>query len=145
MFGTIKNLFGNKVDLKTLIQEGAIIVDVRTAGEFKSGHAPKSINMPLDALNIKKIATIRKANHYLLCIGHEKWRSSQSVESSRFRGLQWWHLESNRAFVGLIHLLEDTAQACSIFHTISLSNSSSLVLVLLKSMPFDFKSYSFST
>ena len=38
------------VDYKTLIQQGATIVDVRTAGEFAAGHVKGSINIPIDQL-----------------------------------------------------------------------------------------------
>jgi len=41
-------LFGIKsVDFKELVKNGAIIVDVRSAGEFKSGHIKGAINIPL--------------------------------------------------------------------------------------------------
>lgn len=59
------NLFKMKddVDFATLLQEGAIIIDVRTKSEYKDGHIKGSINMPLDELNnllvnIKKDKTI---------------------------------------------------------------------------------------
>lgn len=41
---------GPKVDLAVLIKEGAIILDVRTKGEFQGGHARGSVNIPLDQL-----------------------------------------------------------------------------------------------
>jgi rhodanese-related sulfurtransferase len=85
MFGTIKNLFGNKVDLKTLIQEGAIVVDVRTVGEFKSGHAPKSINMPLDALDIKKLKQYGKP--IITCCA-SGMRSSVAANQLKAAGLE---------------------------------------------------------
>jgi rhodanese-related sulfurtransferase len=49
--------FGKKVDLKEVIASGAVIVDVRTKGEFQSGHLRNSINMPVDNLeqNLKKL------------------------------------------------------------------------------------------
>lgn len=37
-------------DLKPLIDAGAILLDVRTVGEFAAGHVPNSINIPLDQL-----------------------------------------------------------------------------------------------
>lgn len=36
--------------LPELIAKGAQIVDVRTPGEFAGGHAPNSVNVPLDRL-----------------------------------------------------------------------------------------------
>lgn len=37
--------------LPKLVEEGAIIVDVRSSTEFKSAANPKSINIPLDQIN----------------------------------------------------------------------------------------------
>lgn len=37
-------------DLKALIDRGAIIIDVRTRGEFNTGHVVGSKNIPLDAI-----------------------------------------------------------------------------------------------
>ena len=38
------------VDLKSIIDEGAFLVDVRTTGEFMDGHVKGSVNFPLDNL-----------------------------------------------------------------------------------------------
>lgn len=53
----LKLIFGEKADLKEIISNGAVIVDVRTRGEYQSGHLPNSINIPVDTLvqNIKKL------------------------------------------------------------------------------------------
>lgn len=42
-----ESIFGKAVDYKVLINEGAIIVDVRSPGEFQSGHVKGSKNIPL--------------------------------------------------------------------------------------------------
>lgn len=58
MLETLLKLFGYKpTDYKKLIQEGAVIVDVRTKGEFNAGHIKGSLNIPLDTLqsNLKKL------------------------------------------------------------------------------------------
>lgn len=55
----IKNLLGMApaVDYKQLMAEGAVIVDVRTKGEYQGGHIKGSVNIPLDTLagQLKKI------------------------------------------------------------------------------------------
>lgn len=53
MFTAIKKLLGlsPKTDLAKLVKEGAVIVDVRSPGEFKSGHIPGSLNLPVETLN----------------------------------------------------------------------------------------------
>lgn len=52
MINTIKNLLGlgPKIDYKELVQNGAQIVDVRTRGEYASGHIKGSLNIPLNEL-----------------------------------------------------------------------------------------------
>ncbi|MCZ2460824.1 MAG: rhodanese-like domain-containing protein [Chitinophagales bacterium] len=49
MIQLIKKIFGAgpKTDFKALVENGAQIVDVRTKGEFQSGHIKGSMNMPL--------------------------------------------------------------------------------------------------
>lgn len=59
MINTLKKIFGlgPQVDYKTLLNEGGIIVDVRSKGEYASGHIKNSINIPLDGLsnNLNKL------------------------------------------------------------------------------------------
>lgn len=51
MFEGIKKLFGLKTtNYSQLMEEGAIIIDVRTSGEFSTGHIQGSINIPVDKL-----------------------------------------------------------------------------------------------
>jgi phage shock protein E len=50
MLDLLKGIFGEKVDLQDLINNGATIVDVRTKDEYKSGHIKNSVNIPLDKL-----------------------------------------------------------------------------------------------
>jgi len=58
MINTLKKLFGigPGIDLGELIEKGAVIVDVRTKGEYAGGHVKGSLNIPLDQLrsNLKK-------------------------------------------------------------------------------------------
>ncbi|MEI7596176.1 MAG: rhodanese-like domain-containing protein [Bacteroidota bacterium] len=64
MINFIKSLFaaGEKVNYKELVNNGAIVLDVRTKGEFQSGHHKKAINIPLDQLakNINKLKDKQK-------------------------------------------------------------------------------------
>lgn len=59
MIETIKNMLGlgPKVDYALLVKQGAIIVDVRSKGEFSGGHIANSINIPVDVLanNLAKL------------------------------------------------------------------------------------------
>jgi rhodanese-related sulfurtransferase len=55
MFGFIKKLFGEPVDFKQLVSEGALIIDVRSPAEFKSGHIKGSTNIPVDKIKNKTL------------------------------------------------------------------------------------------
>jgi len=58
MFTFLKSLFSSTsgFDLASVIRQGAFLVDVLTASEFKGGHVKGSINIPLDRIldNIDK-------------------------------------------------------------------------------------------
>jgi phage shock protein E len=59
MIQFLRKLFGlgPATDYAQLVAEGAIIVDVRSKGEFASGHIEGSINIPVDAIasNLNKL------------------------------------------------------------------------------------------
>ncbi len=58
MFSFLKSIFagGTATDLTELIKGNAFLVDVRTQGEFASGHLKGSVNIPLDSIggNLQK-------------------------------------------------------------------------------------------
>lgn len=68
MIQTIKKLLGlgPKTDYKVLLSKGAIIVDVRTKGEFQSGHIKGSINIPLQNLS-RSFAQLKKDKPVITC------------------------------------------------------------------------------
>jgi len=50
VFGWLKNFFGGDgPSTEELLAQGAIIVDVRTPGEYRNGHGKESRNIPLAA------------------------------------------------------------------------------------------------
>ena len=63
MFSFLKKLFGgsNQQEILDLLQQKAIILDVRTVGEFKQGHVQGSVNIPLDQLR-KQLSRLKKQN-----------------------------------------------------------------------------------
>jgi len=68
MFDTFRNLFGlSKTDYTQLIADGAIIIDVRSNGEFATGHIEGSINIPVNKLadNLQKL--IDKSKPVITC------------------------------------------------------------------------------
>lgn len=67
MLNAIKKFLGmSTIDMSTLISEGAKVIDVRTPGEFSSGHFKGSINIPLDVIS-SKLNTLDKEKTYVLC------------------------------------------------------------------------------
>lgn len=52
MLDSIKSLFGlEKADYAQLVKDGAIILDVRSKGEYADGHIKGSINISVDQLS----------------------------------------------------------------------------------------------
>lgn len=53
----LKGLFTPSKGVAELLQEGGVIVDVRSTGEYAGGHVKNSINIPLDSLqsNMSKL------------------------------------------------------------------------------------------
>ncbi len=67
MFNLIKNLFAAPVDYKSLVDAGAIIVDVRTVAEFNSGHIKGAINIPVDVIAKKANELKQKGKPVITC------------------------------------------------------------------------------
>ncbi|HLK29695.1 MAG TPA: rhodanese-like domain-containing protein [Puia sp.] len=59
MIELIKRIFGKspKTDFASLIEKGALIVDVRSGNEYAAGHLKNSVNIPLNELpnQLKKL------------------------------------------------------------------------------------------
>jgi rhodanese-related sulfurtransferase len=68
MINTLKKLlgFGSKVDYADLIKQGAIILDVRSKGEYNGGHIKGSINIPVDTLK-GNLSKLRKDKTIITC------------------------------------------------------------------------------
>ncbi len=68
MLDFLKNLFGGgpSADFGQLVRDGAKIIDVRTPGEYQSGHIPGSINIPLNELP-GKLQQLDKSKPVITC------------------------------------------------------------------------------
>jgi phage shock protein E len=68
MINTLKKLFGlgPKVDYASLVKHGAVILDVRSPGEYKQGHIKGSLNAPLNDLS-RHISKIKKETTVITC------------------------------------------------------------------------------
>jgi len=63
LFGSGNNQLEN---IKTALNAGAVIVDVRSSAEYASGHAKGSINMPLPTLQ-SGLKKLKNASSVVLC------------------------------------------------------------------------------
>jgi len=68
MINAIKNLFGfgSKVDYAELVKQGAIILDVRSKGEYQGGHIKGSVNISVDTLN-NNLSKLKKDKPIITC------------------------------------------------------------------------------
>jgi phage shock protein E len=74
----IKNLFKReKTDFASLVREGAVIIDVRTSGEFREGHIRGSRNIPLDSIKMK-VSEIKKLQKPVITVCRSGARSNMA-------------------------------------------------------------------
>lgn len=68
MIDFLKKLFGGgpSVNYRELVQNGAIIVDVRTKSEYDGGHIKGSLNIPLQVLE-SNIGKLKKDKTIITC------------------------------------------------------------------------------
>jgi len=99
MIAFIKKIFGGtSIDFKLLVSNGAVIVDVRSPAEFKSGHTKGAINIPLDQVKTK-INDLKKKNKPVItcCRSGSRSGMAKSVLASAgieaYNGGPWFSLE----------------------------------------------------
>lgn len=96
----LKKLFGlgEKVDLVDVIARGAVIVDVRTPGEYAGGHVKGSMNIPLASLGSAMGKLKKDVPIVTCCASGMRSSSARSVlQSGGFRevynGGSWFNLK----------------------------------------------------
>ena len=79
--GFFDNLFstGPKVDLRELLDNGALLLDVRTRGEYAGGHAKNSKNIPLDELANSLHKLDKEKNYVVVCASGMRSASAVSM------------------------------------------------------------------
>lgn len=101
MLDTIKNLFGfgPKVDYAELIKQGAIILDVRSAGEFSGGHIKGAINISVDSLG-RNLNKLKDKNRPIItcCASGMRSASAKNILTSNgytqvYNGGSWGSLQ----------------------------------------------------
>jgi rhodanese-related sulfurtransferase len=93
MLGFIKKLFGPDVDLAEKMNEGAIILDVRSPEEFAGGHAKGSKNIPLGKVE-SKMNTIKKWNKPVIACCASGMRSGSAVSILKQNGVEAYNAGS---------------------------------------------------
>jgi rhodanese-related sulfurtransferase len=87
MIQTLKNILGigPKVNIGELISNGALIIDVRSKGEYAGGHVKGSVNVPLDQLSgyLKKI---KDKNHTVITCCASGMRSASAKSFLKGQG-----------------------------------------------------------
>lgn len=78
--------FFGKGKLKRAINEGAVIIDVRTANEYDQGRIPGSINIPVDRISTN-IARIRHMGKPVICVCASGYRSGQAAGMLKKAGI----------------------------------------------------------
>ncbi|MFY8186179.1 MAG: rhodanese-like domain-containing protein [Bacteroidia bacterium] len=89
MLSILKKLFGTaSVDLSQLIKEGAVIIDVRSKGEFSTGHAKGSINIPLEKI-AADLEDLKKYNQIIVCCrsGNRSGAAKRTLEAKGFKNI----------------------------------------------------------
>lgn len=78
------------LNYEELVKNGALIVDVRTPGEFNSGHIKGSINIPLDQINNKK-EDLKKKNKVIITCCRSGNRSGMAESMLKASGIECYN------------------------------------------------------
>lgn len=100
MLGFLKKLFGGTTfDFKELVNNGAVIIDVRSPGEYKSGHIQGSKNFPLDTIR-NKVNDLKKLNKPVITVCRSGARSGMAKGILKSAGIEvynggpWFSLQN---------------------------------------------------
>lgn len=87
MLNTLKKIFGigPKVDYAELVKKGAIILDVRSSGEYSGGHVKGSINIPVDQLS-KNLSKLKDKNKPIITVCASGMRSASAKSILKSNG-----------------------------------------------------------
>lgn len=87
MIQAIKKIFGigPKADYKQLLKEGALIIDVRSKGEFAGGHIKDALNIPLDQLG-SNLSKLKDKNRIIICCCASGMRSGSATGILKTKG-----------------------------------------------------------
>ena len=81
MLNWLKSLFSSGPDIGELLAEGAIVLDVRSVGEYQSGHVKGSMHVPLPQLS-KKINAVMKRKKTVITVCASGMRSGKAAKAA---------------------------------------------------------------
>lgn len=88
MIELLKKIFGGTTtNYKELVNSGAIIIDVRSAAEYKTGHIRGSKNYPLDSIR-SKAAELKKMNKPVITVCRSGARSGMAKSILKAAGVE---------------------------------------------------------
>ena len=73
--------------IKDFVNKGAVIIDVRTPGEFQGGHIKGSKNIPLNTIG-NQIESIKKLNKPVIACCASGMRSAQATSILKSNGIE---------------------------------------------------------
>jgi phage shock protein E len=81
MIRLLKKLLGlaPKTDWRKLVKDGAQVIDVRSPGEFNSGHIPGSVNIPLPNMVISLSGIARNKPVIVCCTSGMRSASAKRI------------------------------------------------------------------
>lgn len=102
MLKQLKKLLGlgPDVDYAKLVKQGAVIVDVRSKGEYAAGHIPGSINISVDVLgnHLERMRNLQKPIIICCASGVRSSRAKSLLQHNHLKdvydGGSWSHLHS---------------------------------------------------
>lgn len=80
-------LSGKQENVTEFMAKGAVIVDVRTPGEYQGGHIKGSKNIPLNVLS-DKLSEIKKWNKPVIACCASGMRSAQATSILKSNGVE---------------------------------------------------------
>lgn len=102
MFDEIKKILGlgPKTDYAALQKQGAIILDVRTKGEYSTGHIKGSTNISVDQLS-KNLSKLKDKNKVIItcCASGMRSASAKNILKANgylqvYNGGSWYSLQN---------------------------------------------------
>jgi rhodanese-related sulfurtransferase len=95
------SIFGSKktnARLAEMIEKGALIIDVRTPEEYRSGHIKDSVNIPLNKIP-NKVNELKRKNRPIITCCRSGARSGMAADQLKRAGIEvenggsWSNLE----------------------------------------------------